>query len=86
MSCLRLFSSRLKCVGTAADTDTDIVIKPADKGSGTVVMSRQNYLDECYRQLNDPSFYKRVNEDPTGRRHKQASPFSTLRGYWPITL
>ena len=43
----------------------DIVIKPADKGSGTVVMNRQNYLDECYRQLNDPSFYKRVNEDPT---------------------
>ena len=39
---------------------TDIVIKPADKGSGTVVMNRQNYLDECYRQLNDPSFYKRV--------------------------
>ena len=24
---------------------TDIVIKPADKGSGTVVMNRQNYLD-----------------------------------------
>ena len=43
----------------------DIVIKPADKGSGTVVMNRQNYLDECYRQLNDPTFYKRVNEDPT---------------------
>ena len=39
----------------------DIVIKPADKGSGTVVMNRQNYLDECYRQLNDLSFYKRVN-------------------------
>ena len=28
-------------------------------------MNRQDYLDECYRQLNDPSFYKRVNEDPT---------------------
>ena len=40
-----------------------IVIKPADKGSGTVAMNRQNYLDECYRQLHDPSFYKRVNED-----------------------
>ena len=53
----------LKCVGSATDTDTDIVIKPADKGSGTVVMNRQNYLDECYRQLHDQSFYKRVNED-----------------------
>ena len=28
-------------------------------------MNRQNYLGERYRQLNDPSFYKRVNEDPT---------------------
>ena len=45
--------------------EADIVIKAADKGSGTVVMNRQNYLDECYRQLNDPTFYKRVNEDPT---------------------
>ena len=44
---------------------TDIVIKPADKGSGTVVMNRQSYLDECYRQLNDQLFYKRVTEDPT---------------------
>ena len=40
-----------------------IVIKPADKGSGTVAMNRRNYLDESYRQLHDPSFYKRVNED-----------------------
>jgi len=32
---------------------TDIVIKPADKGSGTVVMNRQDYLNECYRQLNN---------------------------------
>ena len=44
---------------------TDIVIKLADKGSGTVVMNRQNYLDECCRQLNVPSLYKRVNEDPS---------------------
>jgi len=44
---------------------TDIVIKPADKGSGTVVMNRQDYLNECYRQLNNQQFYKKVNEDPT---------------------
>ena len=44
---------------------TDILIKPADKGSGTVVMNRQDYLDECYRQLNDQQFYKRVSIDPT---------------------
>ena len=61
----------LKCVGTAADTDTDVIIKPADKGLGTVEMDRQNCLDECYRQLKDSSFYKRVNEDPTEDVNKQ---------------
>ena len=30
----------------------DIVIKSADKGSGTVVMDRNGYVDECLRQLN----------------------------------
>ena len=34
-------------------------------------MNRQNYLDECYGQLNDPSLYKRVNEDPTEGVNKQ---------------
>ncbi|XP_078374508.1 uncharacterized protein LOC144658057 [Oculina patagonica] len=44
---------------------TDIVIKPADKGSGTVVMDIQLYLNECYRQLNNQQFYKREKKDPT---------------------
>ena len=28
-------------------------------------MNRQDYLDECYRQLNDQQFYKRVSIEPT---------------------
>ena len=32
---------------------TDIVIKPADKGSATVVMGKEMYMTEAYRQLND---------------------------------
>ena len=32
---------------------SDIVIKPADKGSGTVVMDYSWYVTECHRQLND---------------------------------
>ena len=43
----------------------DIIIKPADKGSGTVVMDKTWYIDECNRQLNDSKFYKRLNEDIT---------------------
>ena len=35
----------------------DIIVKPADKGSATVVMDTDKYLDECYRQLYDKKFY-----------------------------
>ena len=43
----------------------DIVIKSADKGSGTVVMDRNWYIDECLRQLNDSKFYKTLDKDIT---------------------
>ena len=45
----------------------DIVIKPADKGSGTVVMDRTWYVDECNRQLNDVKFYRKQDEDITNQ-------------------
>jgi len=34
-------------------THADIIIKPADKNLGPVVMDRSWYEDECMRQLND---------------------------------
>ena len=42
-----------------------IVIKSADKGSGTVVMDRDWYINECLRQLNDTKFYKLLDNDIT---------------------
>lgn len=42
-----------------------IVIKPADKGGAVVVLNKTDYLKEAMRQLNDQSFYKRLDEDPT---------------------
>ena len=39
-----------------------IVIKPADKGSATVIMDKDNYISEGYRQLNNPSHYKKLSE------------------------
>ena len=40
--------------------NSDIIIKPADKGSATVIMDKQNYINEGYRQLGDERYYKKI--------------------------
>ena len=42
-----------------------ISIKSADKGSGTVVMDRDWYINECLRQLDNTKFYKLLHNDIT---------------------
>lgn len=42
--------------------NTDIVIKPADKGSATVIMDRDDYIHEATRQLNDTQYYTQLQE------------------------
>lgn len=39
-----------------------IVIKPADKGSAVVILSRQHYILEAKRQLNDKTYYSKLNK------------------------
>lgn len=39
-----------------------MVIKPADKGSAVVIMSREQYMFEVERQLNDPVYYKKLEK------------------------
>lgn len=39
-----------------------VVIKPADKGSAVVLMDREQYLFEGYRQLNDKTYYKKLQK------------------------
>ena len=51
----------------------DIIIKPADKGSGTVVMNKTWYIDECKRQLTDAKFYQRVDEDITANKQERVT-------------
>ena len=43
-------------------TRTDITIKPADKGSATVVMSRLDYLVKVMSHLENKHFYQRLDE------------------------
>ena len=38
----------------------DIIIKPADKGSATVIMDKENYINEGYRQLDDDQYYEKI--------------------------
>ena len=44
---------------------TDIVIKPADKGSAVVVLSKEDYLKEADWQLNNQDYYQKLDVDPT---------------------
>ena len=46
-------------------TDDDIVIRPADKGSGIVVLDRSDYLARLQDEVNDDSTYKKTNGDLT---------------------
>ena len=39
-----------------------IVIKPADKGSSSVIMDKDNYISEGYRQLGNPAHYKKLDK------------------------
>lgn len=41
--------------------DTSVVIKPADKGSVTVVLGREQYVREVERQLSDATYYRRLD-------------------------
>ena len=38
----------------------NIIIKPADKGSATVIMNKKDYISEANRQLNNPKHYKKI--------------------------
>ena len=49
------------------DQDTSIIIKPADKGGGIVILDSAVYNQECKRLLSDVSSYKVLTTNPTER-------------------
>lgn len=42
--------------------NTEIVIKPADKGSVVVIMDTDQYIQEAYRQLHNPKYYIKLKQ------------------------
>ena len=46
---------------------TNIIIKPADKGSAVVVLSKDDYINEANRQLNESVYHRKLPVDPTSQ-------------------
>ena len=44
--------------------NNNIVIQEADKGGKIVMMDRQEYIQECEKQLSNKSFYQKLDNDP----------------------
>ena len=44
--------------------DESIIIKPADKGNGIVLMNRTDYDAACFKILQDETFYEKMSTDP----------------------
>uniref|UniRef100_A0A671PRP7 Uncharacterized protein n=1 Tax=Sinocyclocheilus anshuiensis TaxID=1608454 RepID=A0A671PRP7_9TELE len=53
----------------------DIVIKPADKGGGLVIMPRVLYNHEVFRQLENTSYYQALPSDPMTRFQSEIEKF-----------
>ena len=45
--------------------NTKVVVKGADKGGATVILNREDYVQEGSRQLSDETFYQKLRSDPT---------------------
>lgn len=49
----------------------DIIIRPADKGGGIVILNKTDYLDEMNRLLSDNETYTSLASNPTTRYKKE---------------
>ena len=54
---------------------TDIVIKPADEGSTVVMLSKEDYIKEADRQLNNHTYYQKLDVDLTPQYASEIKSF-----------
>ena len=52
-------------------SDNDIVIRPADKGSGIIIMNTKDYLSKLDQEVGDGTTYRPVEDDQTSRVHRE---------------
>ena len=57
-------------------SDTELVIKSADKGSGIVVEDRSNYIKDGLAHLSDESVYHQIDSDPTQKLAQALNQFA----------
>jgi len=60
-------------------TDMSITIKPADKGSGVVIMDTNHYTTGCLKLLNNTKYYRPINGSLS---RENANIIKRLLNYW----
>ena len=58
-------SKRGRLAWDRLSNNRDIIIKLADKGGATFILNTTDYLQEAKRQLDNETYYKRIEEDCT---------------------
>ena len=70
-------------------SDTSLVILPADKGKFTVILNREDYLEKCMYHTNNGS-YQLLKKDPTTKmkaeKTKQLKALKEMNKMIIITL
>ena len=56
-------------------TRTDMIIKKADEGLATVLMSHDNYISKVMQYLKNEQHYRKLQEDPTELFSQQIKSF-----------
>ena len=63
--CRDNLSSQERSASIRLQRRKDIIIKPADKGSAVVVLSKEDYIENAQNQLSNANHYERLASDPT---------------------
>ena len=57
--------------------DDSVVIRPADKGSGIIILNTEDYLGKLDREVKDDTTYRPVKEDQTAHVHRKVKKLAS---------